>query len=410
MKFQRFALPIFAVLSAVQFAFPSEAGAENFADSESAKSEAQTEVQAGTAATSGVETTKNLGDAESENPTSAATEKDETRTAKDDDFQRFSGLPFVSYSEETKIEYGGVLIVFFRPCEGGSEVSSVDILLMGTQRSQFEMRISPYLFLLREHLKIDAELEIAKWPGDYFERGSSGSSDPIASFDKTSISGEAAFEFNYGVPSALRFRYGPVVKAEYRENDFDDIDEGGSRRDGAFGGGGYVVQYNSLDNENWPSRGAYAAFEQVFFGGEFAFHTEELDLKTYITPFYTTTFAFGLLWQQSRGDVPYGYLAGPDGMRRFRGVDSGVWNDKQATILQFEIRQPLFWRFAATAFVEGLKSGPYFSKMLDNDLRYAVGFGGRLALNKSEKLYGRADLSIVNMKDIGFTLDLREAF
>lgn len=328
----------------------------------------------------------------------------------EDDFQRLSGLPFASYSEETKIEYGGVLIIFFRPVKGGKNVSAMDILLMGTQEKQFELRITPDFFLLADHLRIEAELEVAKWPGDYFERSSSGSSDPIASFDKTYVSGEAAFEFNYGLPARLPIRYGAVVKGEHRTSDFDDIDEGKSRRDGTFGGGGYLLNYNSLDNENWPSRGAYAAFEQTFFGGEFAFHTEELDLRTYITPFFSTTFALGLLWQQSRGDVPYGYLSGPDGTRRFRGVDSGVWNDKQATIIQFEIRQPLFWRFAGTIFAEGLKSGAYFSKMLDNDLHYAVGFGGRLALNKSEKLYGRADLSLVDMKDIGFTIDLREAF
>jgi hypothetical protein len=43
-------------------------------------------------------------------------------------------------------------------------------------------------------------------------------------------------------------------------------------------------------------------------------------------------------------------------------------------------------------------------------VHYAVGFGGRLALNKSEKLHARGDLSLVDGKHIGITIDLRESF
>ena len=43
-------------------------------------------------------------------------------------------------------------------------------------------------------------------------------------------------------------------------------------------------------------------------------------------------------------------------------------------------------------------------------MHYAVGFGGRLALNKNEKLHARGDLSLVDGQHIGITIDLRESF
>ena len=119
----------------------------------------------------------------------------------------------------------------------------------------------------------------------------------------------------------------------------------------------------------------------------------------------------GAYFKQSRGsDIPVSYLAGPDGTDRFRGVDCGVWNDNQALIFQMEFRRPLFWRLAGTIFGETFQSGPYFGEMLKRKMHYSVGFGGRLALNRTEKLHARGDISLIDGKHIGLTIDLREAF
>jgi hypothetical protein len=48
--------------------------------------------------------------------------------------------------------------------------------------------------------------------------------------------------------------------------------------------------------------------------------------------------------------------------------------------------------------------------MLKRKMHYSVGFGGRLALNRSEKLHARGDISLIDGKHIGLTIDLREAF
>ena len=61
-------------------------------------------------------------------------------------------------------------------------------------------------------------------------------------------------------------------------------------------------------------------------------------------------------------------------------------------------------------FGETFQSGPYFGEMLKRKMHYSVGFGGRLALNRTEKLHARGDISLIDGKHIGLTIDLREAF
>ena len=67
-------------------------------------------------------------------------------------------------------------------------------------------------------------------------------------------------------------------------------------------------------------------------------------------------------------------------------------------------------RDAGVIFGEALQSAPYFSELFKRQMHYSVGFGGRLALNRSEKLHARGDLSLVDGKHIGITIDLRESF
>jgi len=327
-----------------------------------------------------------------------------------DEFQRFSVLPFGAYTEETKIQYGAVFVLFFRPFQDGENISSMDFIARGTTRGQYQFQYAPNMWLLHDHLHIPAKLNLNKWQYSLFERGARGDFDPIDEYNSSFVYARIPFEMNFGIPNNIPFRYGVVIEGEARDNELDKSYPK-TFRDGYFLGGGYLFVVDKSDNNNWPTKGYYASFEEVFFGGDFCHHTETLDARFYSPLFWETSLAAGLYARQSRGEnVPLGRLAGPDGTKRFRGVESGIWSDTQALIWQLEFRRPLFWRFAGVIFGEALQSAPYFSELFNRQVHYSVGFGGRLALNKSEKLYARADLSLVDGKHIGITIDLREAF
>lgn len=42
-----------------------------------------------------------------------------------DDFQRFSLVPVLGYTEETKLQYGAMFLLFLRPNEGGDKVHEI---------------------------------------------------------------------------------------------------------------------------------------------------------------------------------------------------------------------------------------------------------------------------------------------
>ena len=327
-----------------------------------------------------------------------------------DHFQRYSLLPFGAYTEETKIQYGAVFVLFFRPFQEGEKISSMDFIVRGTTRGQFQFQYAPNLWLFRDHLHVPAKLNLNKWQYSLFERGARGDFEPIDEYKRSFFYWRVPFEMNFGIPSSIPFRYGIVTEGEARDNDFEN-DVPQNYRDGFFAGGGYLFISEKTDNQNWPTKGYYASFEEVFFGGDFSYHTETLDARLYAPLFWKTSLALGLYARQSRGDnVPLGKLAGPDGAKRFRGVESGIWSDTQALIWQMELRRPLFWRFAGVIFGDVLQSAPYFSELFKRQVHYSVGFGGRLALNRSEKLHARGDLSLVDGKHLGITIDLRESF
>lgn len=324
------------------------------------------------------------------------------------DFQRFTALPVLAYSEDTELQYGGILVLFFKPFEGSTHVSTIDLVVLGTTRKQYGTRLSPNFWLFGDHLHIPAAFKAYKWNYSLYERGSRGSFDPVDEYETSFVQGKVPFELNIGIPEWLPLRYGPVLEGEIRENDLGSSPE---YRDGILLGGGYMLSLDARDNINWPTTGYYASFEEVFFGKDFDFHRETMDMRFYTPLFWRTSVAVGFLFEQSKGDkIPLGYLAGPDGTRRFRGVESGLWNDNQAMIWQLEFRRPLFWRLAGTIFGETYQSAPYFSQLFKRQMHYSVGFGGRLALNKSEKLHARGDISLIDGKHIGLTIDLREAF
>jgi hypothetical protein len=91
-------------------------------------------------------------------------------------------------------------------------------------------------------------------------------------------------------------------------------------------------------------------------------------------------------------------------------VESLYFGDNQALILQAEVRKALFWRFGSHVFLEGGKSGSYFSDLVRNEWHKSVGIGALLGLNLKENLFARADFSWVDFDHLGLSFYVRQAF
>ena len=301
--------------------------------------------------------------------------------ASEDDFQRYSVVPILGYTEETEFQIGVMSLLFLRPDEPNGKVPEIGLTAYGSTRGQLQLQLEPYYYLFHDQVSIWGMLKY--------------------------------IESRIGLPQA--FKYGVEVHAEYTEIDFEKgkIKDLPDDHSGWRNGVGYLFGFDTRDNINWTRHGFLAQWQQMFYSdrlGDYTFDVESLDLRGYSTWSRTTTLAVGFLWQRANGDVPFDMLAGPDGICRFRGVESLYFGDNQAVIVQTELRQFIWWRLGAHTFFEGGKSGRYFSELVRNDWHRSVGAGALLGLNLKQTLFARADFSWVDFDHLGMSFYVRQAF
>lgn len=359
-------------------------------------------------------------------PLLAAGETDSVTTTKDstEHFQRFTALPVLGYSEETKLQLGAMGIVFFKPQEKGGKVNEIDVSALGSTRKQFQFIVEPYYYLHHDQIAIKADLRYQNWVASYFGAGNNPDIDNFVLYDREKFKLGTRVESSVGLPRM--FRYGAEIHVEHSDISFHESEAaGGKEGDGTDkitipdehsgwrNGAGYILGLDTRDNLNWSRHGFLVQWQQMFYSdvlGDYAFDTESIDIRGFTYLFWETSMAVGLLWQRANGDIPFDMLSGPDGIKRFRGVESLYFNDKQALIVQAELRKFLAWRLAGTIFYEGGKSGDHFSELWRNKWHQAVGFGGQLALNLKEQLYARGEFSWVDFDHLGMTVYLRHSF
>ncbi len=334
-----------------------------------------------------------------------------------DDFQRFSALPILGYTEETGIEYGAMLLLFFKPEYTGGRTTTVDFAVIGTAKKQLEVLIVPRYYFYQDRIIGEAGLTYDNWVSHYYGIGNNPDLDDGRTFDRNTFKATNTTLTNLGLPKAWNnFSYGPSLHVEYTDIDFRKYDGtiAEPETDKKLRTGlGYRLAYDTRDNKNWARHGFYAHWNHLFFTdmmGDCEFTRQELDLRGYTFLFWKTSMAVAALWQRTDGDVPFDMLAGPDGKSRFRGVEDRYFRGNQALLLQTELRKVLFWRLAGTIFFEGGKAGDYFSDLRREKWHQSVGFGGELGLNMKESLYARGDISWVDYESIGLTIYIRQAF
>ena len=338
-------------------------------------------------------------------------------TAQEKHFQWWSAIPVTGYTEETELQYGAMVNFFLPPTFEGGNSQEIDVAAIGSTRKQFQFVVTPYFFLAHDQISGWLDFRYQNWVGHYFGIGNDVNMDDYLSFDRETFYLMGLVESSLGLPQALQFfRYGMVFDINWSDMTYHEY-EGDialpADADGWRTGLGYHITIDTRDNVNWARHGVYLQWEHRFYTdalGDFDFTYQELDLRTYGETIWNTSMAVGLMWQRADGDVPFEYLAGPDGIKRFRGVETKFFRDNQALILQAELRKTLFWRLAGDIFFEGAKVGPYFSQLMRNEWHRSIGFGGKFALNKSERLYARAELSWVDFESLGLTFYFREAF
>ncbi|HSC86422.1 MAG TPA: BamA/TamA family outer membrane protein [Polyangiaceae bacterium] len=164
---------------------------------------------------------------------------------------------------------------------------------------------------------------------------------------------------------------------------------------GLVHGLGGQVFWDSRDSIYYPTRGGYYQTTLTAFlsplGSDHQFVRWTLDARHFF-PLYRKDLILGLqLWHEVRGgDVPFHMLAEFGGAWQMRGYRDGRYRDLHQTVVQAELRFPLFWRFLGVAFV-GMGEVYGTSDFAFDLLRVAAGGGVRYRFN--DTLFLRMDLA-----------------
>ncbi len=332
---------------------------------------------------------------------------------REDVFQRYSVVPVLGYTEETEFQYGFMALFFLKPDQKGEKVPEIGFTAYGSTRDQLHLALEPYFYFFHDQVTLWSLIKYQDWIASYFGRGNDPDIDEYILFNRKKFQGGVRIESRLGIPS--QFKYGVELHLEHTDISFHESDSllTPDPHSGWRNGIGYLFGLDTRDNTNWTRHGYLLQWQQMFYNnhfGDYTFDTESLDLRGYTEMPLRTTLALGFLWMRSGGDVPFDMLAGPDGICRFRGVESLYFGDNQAVILQAEVRRALFWRFGSHVFLEGGKSGDHFSDLVRNEWHKSVGIGALLGLNLKENLFARADFSWVDFDHLGLSFYVRQAF
>ena len=179
---------------------------------------------------------------------------------------------------------------------------------------------------------------------------------------------------------------------------------------------GFSFTFDNRNDAFAPSKGYFAQiyfnhFDKVF-GSNFNYTNIVIDLRKYLIVYQKQVLALQAYSFSNLGnEVPLRSLASLGGANSMRGYYSGRYRDKRELVVQAEYRIPIVSRLGLAFFCSAGDVGNSFSDYAIRDLKYAMGGGLRLALNKSEKLNLRLDYGVgQGQNNQGLYFQLGEAF
>ena len=329
----------------------------------------------------------------------------------------FAIYPAFGYQPETKAQLGAIAIwVFSKDNKEEAEFvrpTSVSPFLLYTLKGQVISALDVDIFF-RNGSNLTAVTRYFNFPDNYYGVGNDTNADDVENYTNNF----AQFQGQYYKPLNSTLFAGVVF--DLQRNWIRDLDPEGrivnesvDGLDGGFQLGiGPSFKYDSRDNTIYPNKGIFASAEiLVVHIGDFQFTNYNLEFRKFLT-IKNDKNVIGLHFssRMTSGDnVPFYKLPQLGGDERLRGIENAsLYRDKQAVFLQTEYRRHLFWRFGMVAFA-GIGDVGNRIGSFDNP-KVVVGFGGRFAAVKGEKLNIRVDMGFASGGQRAFYIGLREVF
>ena len=335
----------------------------------------------------------------------------------------FSFLPFVAYTPETKFAggVGGVYAFRLPGSSPESRPSSVSLTAKYTQEKQYEIRLTPDVYLMNDAYHLRCDLLYRKFPKKFYGIGNN----TLDSMEEpyTIQTGMVSASFQRKIGTALNvgliYEFDRSKLAEVEPGGvLEEMGISGSKR-GNGSGAGVMVNWDNRDRIFSPKWGGFCQvmtmFYRSFLKSDYEYTLYSLDLRQYATFFRIHTLAVRGFADFTSGDPPFHKmpLLGGENMIRgyyMRGYYLGRYRDKQLMTVQMEYRViPVFWRVGLVGFLEFGDVSDTLGNFSLKDFKPTAGFGVRYQFNRSEGVNLRGDLAF-GKDSVGYHLTIFEAF
>jgi hypothetical protein len=305
-------------------------------------------------------------------------------------------LPILFYTTDTGFGYGGAGLYEYRSAP--ERESQALFSTMHTAKHQFQSVFKVEHYLPDAKNRIIGESQYNRFPKQFFGLGNRTPNDDPATY--TPEYTEMKLTLDHTLFGDFKLRLGSffrnqalIERGENNPVQSPAIPWGTGRTDIALLGG---FLWDSRDNTLAANRGTLL---KLGFAGSLyqnrgrGFNELTLDFRTFHQP-CPDWISGTMLWAEGiRGDYPFYYLPTLGGQERLRGYEYDRFMDKNAILIQQDIRFPLWWRFGGCVFASAGKVSHDADDILTGKFHFSWGGGFRYFIKRETGMVIRADIA-----------------
>lgn len=326
--------------------------------------------------------------------------------------------PYIFYSPETSLAFGGGGIVYFKLSDQlNAKSSSITPSFYYTINGQYDITIIPELFLFNDNFKIWSKINYASIFDRYYGIGNRTSEIEDDKYLQENFQIQLKLQpklFDERLNIGINYEFRNMSVADKLDNPYLGDTTLVGKEGGLTSGIGLAVSWDTRDNNFYPSSGGYyeiyASNFFDFLGSDFEYSKTVIDMRQYFNPILSHVIALQAYLLRETDTPPFYDLGLLGGSKMMRGYITGRYRDKTYYVLQSEYRMPnLVWRFGLILFGGIGDVASSVGNITISTVKPTYGFGIRFRIDELEKVEVRMDVGFGKGTN-GIYFDINQAF
>ncbi len=335
---------------------------------------------------------------------------------------RLLALPYVSYSPQTRLQFGvGGGLQFKWPGAKADSATRPSYLAGNgavTTKGQWVTSLAVSLYLPKNRWWLAGGVAAGFFPATYYGIGPRSRVGDGMLLEQHFIAADTRVlkrvqgEFSLGV----HYRGASYSQVEWEVPALIPAGLAGGKG-GTISGAGAMAQFDSRNSTTTPTRGHFLLVDALNFsrwtGSDFSYGSLAVDARVYLPVRSRDVIALALYGQWNGARVPLqamAMLGGYTTQELMRGVYFGRFRDRNQVVAQADYRGHLAGRFGYVVY--GSAGNVYGSagSGLFEAMKFTYGAGLRFNINPRDPLNIRADYTLTSFGNRGLSLGAAEAF